>query len=120
MKHKTSKLWPRISGKRIGVTVTFVTLFTLLLATTAFAETITGYFRSIGPGGSVHGDMNGEAHDPWAGTLVSEIDGQNVGTFCTDIEHPIYYNEAFVYEGPATCQVAWLVSNYPPLLSSDA
>jgi hypothetical protein len=113
-------LFPRTTRKRFGVTFTFAALFTLLLASTAWAENITGYFRTTGPGQRVYGDMNGEAYAPWAGTLASEIDGQDVGTFCTDLEHPIYYNEAFVYEGPATCRVAWLVTNYPPLLSSDA
>ena len=109
------------TGRRLGTTFVLVTLITLVLASTAWAANITGYFRTIGPGQTIYGDMNGESGRHWAGTLIAEIGEQeDIGTFCTDLEHPIHYNEAFVYEGPATCQVAWLVSNYPPLLSGDA
>jgi len=110
----------RITRKRFGATFALATVLTLLLVSTAWAENITGYFRDIGPGQSVSGDFNGHSKNTWAGTLVAEIDGEDAGTFCTDIEHPIYYDEAFTYEGPATCQVAWLVTNYPPIFGDAA
>ena len=63
-----------------------------LLTATAWAANITGYFRAIGPGQRVYGDLDGHSDNPWAGTLKSEIDGKIVGTFCTDLEHTIHYN----------------------------
>ncbi len=109
-----------MTGKRMVAVLVMATLVVLSLALTALADGITGYLRYAGPGRIVFGTMNGVLGAHRAGTLVAEIGGQNVGTFCTDIEHPIYQGEAFVYAGPATCQVAWLVSRYPPLLGGSA
>ena len=92
----------------------------LLLAAVVLAAPITGTFTGLGPYATVTGTFNGASVSYSGGTMKLTIDGTTVGSFCTDLEHPIRSGDTLVStEAQMDCRITWLLLNYPPLLSTD-
>lgn len=79
---------------------------------------------AVGNGTGIQGILRGKPlNEDFAGTIVIDLykDGvkaSTIGSFCTNITHPTYYNEKYNMSSEmADCKVAYVVSNYPPLLS---
>jgi len=73
-----------------------------------------GCFVSIGRGRTIHGTDNGVPIKPWAGILITQIQNQQVPAFCIDLDHDILAGDCFTFNGPTSCEVSWLLNNYPP------
>jgi hypothetical protein len=73
-----------------------------------------GCFVSAGRGRAIHGTDNGVPIKPWAGILITQIQNQQVPAFCLDLDHDILAGDCFTFNGPTSCEVSWLLNNYPP------
>lgn len=73
-----------------------------------------GCFAGSGTGRFIHGTDNGVPIKPWAGILITQINNQQVPTFCIDLDHDISVGDCFTFNGPTSCEVSWLLNNYPP------
>jgi len=91
----------------------------------AAGSSYDAFLASIGNGGDVEGILRGQVqNEGFAGTIVIDLykNGAKVstiGSFCTDIIHSAYIgSEKYNMSSEmADCKVAYVVSNYPPLLS---
>ncbi len=83
-----------------------------------------GILTAVGNGTKVEGTLRGQSqNEGFAGTIVIDlykngVKTSTIGSFCTNITHPTYYNEQYKMSSEmADCKVAYVVSKYPPLLS---
>lgn len=96
--------------------VVLIVLFSLLLSMSlALAATVSGTMLGVGAG-NFFIDTTGKIR--WGGVIIVDIEGQQAGTFCTDLHHPIGPgDQVFATDQTMDCRVKWLVHHYPPLLN---
>ena len=89
----------------------------------AAGVTYDAIFAAIRNGQNVNGLLRGTAKDGWAGVFKVDlydkgVYSHSVSSFCTNITHPTHIGDQYqVTSQLADCKVAYLVNNYPPLLS---
>ena len=90
----------------------------------AAGVTYDAIFAAIRNGQQVSGSLRGEPKkDGWAGVFKVDLYSKgvyshSVSSFCTNITHPTHVGDQYqVTSQLADCKVAYLVNNYPPLLS---
>ena len=115
------KIFPRITRKQLGTTVTLAVLLTLLLASTVGAAVRTGRYTGVGPSDQVTGTRDGQEYTYTAGTMRFQINGGDlVPTFCTDFRHSVTSSIDYAAtEEELRCELVWLMQNYPPDLAGN-
>jgi len=89
----------------------------------ASGTTYDAVFSATGRGMKIGGTLRGEVKDGWAGVFKVDLYTQgayshSVSSFCTNITHPTHVGDKYqVTSQLADCKVAYLVNNYPPLLT---
>lgn len=83
-----------------------------------------GVLTAVGNGTGIQGTLRGKSQDEgFAGTIMIDLykngaRASTIGSFCTNINNPTYYGEKYNMSSEmADCKVAYVVSNYPPLLT---
>lgn len=82
-----------------------------------------GILTSVGNGTGIQGTLRGKSQDEgFAGTIVIDLytngaKTSTIGSFCTNIMNMTYYGEKYNMSSErADCKVAYVASQYPPLL----
>ncbi len=89
----------------------------------ASGVTYDAIFAATRNGQTIHGLLRDTAKDGWAGVFKVDLYDKgayshSVSSFCTNITHPTHIGDQYqVTSQLADCKVAYLVNNYPPLLS---
>jgi len=89
----------------------------------ASGVTYDAIFAAIKNGQVVNGLLRGTPKDGWAGVFKVDLYDKgayshSVSSFCTNITHPTHIGDQYqVTSQLADCKVAYLVNNYPPLLT---
>lgn len=89
----------------------------------ASGTTYDAVFAATARGLKIYGTLRGAEKDGWAGVFKVDLYEQgtyshSVTSFCTNITHPTHVGDKYqVTSQLADCKVAYLVNNYPPLLT---
>jgi len=85
---------------------------TILTVGIALATGITGGVIDLGAGNFI---LDNTGKYRWGGVIIVDLDGEQAGTFCTDLLHPIKVGDQIVAtDQKIDCRINWLVHNYPP------
>lgn len=95
------------------LTISLGLFFTL--GSVALAVGVSGTLIGVGAGDFIF-DENWHLH--WGGVLIVDLQGQQAGTFCTDLYHPIMQgDQVYATDQTIDCRIQWLMHHYPPALS---